>query len=64
MCWEVKYVPCITSFTGVLGGYFLKHFIYKYKEVSKQHLFYSTITLVQNIFLSQNFGQTSECFYY
>ena len=34
-CWEVKYVSCITF-------YFLK-----YKEASKQHLFYSAITLIQ-----------------
>ena len=43
---------------------FLTHFSYKYKESSKQHLFYLTITLAQNICLSRDFyGLTSESFY-
>ena len=66
MCWKVKYIPSITSFTGVFITffYFRKHFSYKYKEASKQHLFYSTITYLQNICLSYDFGKTSERFYY
>ena len=44
--------------------YFWKHMFYKYKEASKQHLFYFAITLDQNICLSYDFGQNSECLYY
>ena len=39
-------------------------FFYKYKEASKRHPIYFAITLIQNICLSHDFGQKSECFNY
>ena len=65
MCWEVKYVPCITSFTSVFITFFIYENTFRTNiEKLQNSIFFIPLLLQFIICLSHDFGQTSECSYY